>query len=177
MIHLTVYRGARDPVPVAQDDFATWNDLADEIEAMTREPPAAPAKASREVQKLSLLAFAPHRLSAPHRNAANVEAVTFMIIDVDVLGDADALAERIAALGSPALMYASPSDAPTARRVRVLAPISRDIAPDECRATRLAFAEALGLGPGCGVEGAHEAAKLFFVGRLHGTPERQIWRF
>lgn len=164
-------------MPVAEDDFATWTELADELEAMTREPSGAPANASREAQKERLLAFAPHRLAVPHRLAQNVEAVTFLVIDVDVLPDVDALVARITHLGIDALMYASPSDVPDARRVRIVAPCSREITPAECRATRYAFAEMLGLEPGQGVEGAHEAAKLFFIGRLHDTPEREIWRF
>jgi hypothetical protein len=176
-VHVTIYRGATNPTPIAQDTFPTWSELADEIEAMTDAPPLAPASADRETQKRSMLAFGPHRLSAPHRNAANVEAVTLLVIDVDTLPDLGALLERCAALGDPCMVYASPSDTPEARRVRVVAPISREIHPDDCKRTRQAFAELLGVGPGQGVEGAIEAAKLFFVGRLHGTPPRDVWRF
>jgi hypothetical protein len=59
----------------------------------------------------------------------------------------------------------------------VVAPVSKPIPPELCQRTRYGFAEALGLVPGQGVEGAHEAAKLFFCGRLHGTPPRQVWRW
>lgn len=176
-IHITVYRGAKQPEPIAQDDFPSWDALADELEAMTRELPTAPPTASAEAQKKTMLAFGPHRLREPYRCAANVEAVTLLVIDVDRLADLGALLEHVEALGAPALVYASPSDTPTARRVRVVAPMSRPLAPDECRDARQRFAELLGLAPGCGVEGAIEASKLFFIGRLHGTPEREVWRF
>lgn len=179
MIHVTIYRGAKAPVPIAQDDL-TWAELADEIIAMADELPSCPATAPPAVQKECMLAIGPHRLSTPYRRAVNVEAVTLMVIDVDGC-NADALAERLEETGIDALMYASPSDDAAgpvdARRVRVVAPIAAPIAPDACAATRYAFAEWLGLAPSCGVEGAHEAAKIFFVGRMHGTPPRQIWRF
>lgn len=176
-IHITVYRGAAQPAPIAQEDFATWPDLADELEAMARTEPTAPATASPEAQKKTLLAFGPHRLSKPYRCAANVDAVTLLVIDIDRIDDLDTLLEHVEALGSPALVYASPSDTPEARRVRVVAPMSHELAPAECRGARLRFAEVLGLAPGCGVEGAIEASKLFFAGRLHGTPARKVWRF
>lgn len=71
---------------------------------------------------------------------------------------------------------ASPSDDASApddvRRVRVVSPVSRDIEPGECSTTRRAFAERLGLEPGCGAESALDPARLFFVGGLEGTPER-----
>jgi hypothetical protein len=124
-----------------------------------------------------MIAFAPHRLrEGGTRQLADVEAVTFMVLDVDRVADVDALAQRVREY-APAMIYASPSDTPEARRVRVIAPVSREITVDECSATRLAFAKMLSLEPGCGVEGALDASKLFFVGRLHGTPKRQIWRF
>jgi hypothetical protein len=75
------------------------------------------------------------------------------------------------------LIYESPSSAPDAERVRVVVPVDRELAPSECRASRIAFAHALGLAPSCGVLGAIDAAKLFFAGRLHGTPDRRVWRW
>lgn len=188
-MHLTLYRGARQPVPLRQDDFDSWAEVVEALEDIVqREAPKPTASDlayahgdAREAQKLGLLAFAPHRLRTPYRKLENVIEVTLMVIDVDRC-NADALAERITELGIAAYMYASPSDNPLdrdpdARRVRVVAPVSRSIAVDECRATRLAFAEALGLAPGCGVEGAIDAAKLFFCGRFNGAPPRQTWIF
>lgn len=176
MIHWTVYRGGRAPEPIAQDDL-TWAELADELEAMTRELPDVPATASLEEQKLHMLAFGPHRLREPYRKLANVEHVTLLTIDVDRVADVDALVTNVAALETNALVYESPSSTPDAARVRILAPVSRPIAVAECAATRFAFAEIVGLAPGCGVEGAKDAARIFFAGRYHGTPERRVWRF
>jgi hypothetical protein len=176
MTHVTIYRGAKAPEPIDQADFPTWDAWVDELEAMLYEPPDCLEDADPATQKECMLAFAPHRLREPYRKATHVTAVTFMCIDVDAC-DPEAIAARLAALGWTAFMYASPRDAPEARRVRVLAPMSRELRPDECKAARYAFAEALGLGPGVGVEGAQEAAKLFFAGRMHGTPPRQTWRF
>jgi hypothetical protein len=170
MMHLTLYRGGRAPVPISQDDFETWDSVADSIEDLV----------SREYEdKLDMLAFAPHRLREPYRNLANVIEVTMMVIDVDVC-DANKLARYLDTLGIDALMYGSPSDDLTKsneRRVRVVAPTDKPIDVASCGPCRLSFAEALGLYPGCGVEGALDASRLFFAGRLKGTPPREVWRF
>jgi hypothetical protein len=170
IVHVTIYRGAKAPEPLAQDDLP-WPELCDEIEAMA------------EIEyddKLAMLAIGPHRLTTPYRNLANVAEVTLLVIDVDRC-DPEAVAERLREIEIDALMYASPSDDPDgpadARRVRVLAPVSRPMTKEECGRARFTFAEALGLGPGQGVEGAPDASRLFFVGRLAGTAPRQIWRF
>lgn len=193
VVHITVYRG-RSPVPIARDTFKTWRELADEIEAMTRELPDADPDAPFEEQKLQMLAFGPHRLfdddrrsdaelagrrrhDGPYRHLSNVEHVTLMGIDVDRVLHLERLAEAVGALEVPALMYESPSSTPDAPRVRIVTPISRPIAVADCAAKRFAFAEVLGLGPGCGVEGAKDAARIYFAGRYHGTPERRVWRW
>lgn len=172
-MHVTVYEGARAPEPIAQDDL-TWPDFCDEIELMAQiEYP----------DKIGMLAFAPHQLTTPYRKLENVAEVTALVIDVDrcELAPLFARLEALAEDGCASLVYTSPSDDPAgpvdARRVRVVAPVSRPIAVAECARTRFAFAEALGLMPGQGVEGAKDAAKLFFVGRLEGTAPREVWRF
>lgn len=165
--HLTLYGGAFNPVPIRVDDFDTWPDLADALEDLV----------SREyADKTSMLAFAPHRLVEPYRLLANVSHVTALVIDVDKVPDLALLAEAVEACGE-ALMYESPSSTEDAPRVRVVAPILAPHMASECRRYRQAFAELLGLGPGCGVEGAIDAAKIFFAGRLAGTPARRVWRF
>src|SRR5690606_14506768 len=65
---------------------------------------------------------------------------------------------------------------PDARRVRVCAPVTRPIAPDEIKHVRRAFAESIGIGPGCGVETADAASQIMFAGRVAGTPPRETWR-
>ena len=171
MPHITIYAGARNPRPIRQDDFADWDELADALEDL------ATRTAEPGVEKRDLTAFAPHRLRVPYRAEANVEAVTLLVLDVDVVADLDALLARCRAWSEHGLVYASPSDTPAHRKVRVVLPVTAEIAPKDSRHVRLAAAEALGLAPGCGVEGAVEAAKLFFIGGLHGTPTREVWRW
>lgn len=167
---VTVYRGAAFPEPIAQESLS-WPEVVAELRAALAEPAA---------DKTSMLAWAPHALREPLRKAANVTAVSLLVIDIDrcELAQVEAALEY---LECAALVYGSPSDdasgATDARRVRVVAPIDRDLDPELCPGARYRFAEALGLLPGSGPEGAHEAAKLFFVGRLEGTPERYVREF
>lgn len=173
-IHLTLYPGAKNPVPVSQDDFATWEELVDSLHDLIGLESGAPRGATLEEQKAQLYAIAPHRLKFPHRNEENAQEVTFVIIDIDRC-NLDALVQRVDELDIAAVIYGSPSDDPALpdRRVRVLSPATRAITPEECKHVRYAYAELLGIGPGVGVEGAQEAAKLFFIGRLHDAPERE----
>jgi hypothetical protein len=185
---ITMYRGARAPVPAVCDDLS-WGELCEEVEAMAE---------IEYANKIDMLAIGPHVLhpddrrskaertakpnpsGGPYRHLDNVAGVTVLVLDVDRC-DLAALLERAAGVGVDVLVYASPSDDPdgpdNARRVRVLAPVDRPITVEECARTRYAFAEALGLAPGCGVEGAHEAARIFFIGRVTGTAPRGVWRF
>jgi hypothetical protein len=55
--------------------------------------------------------------------------------------------------------------------------VSRPVAVAECRHLRCAFAEALGVRPLQGVEGAIDAAKIFFAGVHHGDEPRRVWRW
>jgi hypothetical protein len=165
-MHTTLYRGARNPVPLRTDQFATWDEYVDALHDIVSDTAA---------DKTALLAIGPHRLRTPYRARENVAAATCLAIDVDKC-DLKALAARI---DCAAIVYGSPSDEASgpsdARRVRVLAPVSREMTPDECGPARLAFAERLGLAPGCGVESCLDAARLYFIGRIEGTPERE-WR-
>lgn len=190
-IHVTLYRGAYAPVPISRDDFDTWDEWADSLEDLVSRESGAEPGADIEDQKRSLLAWAPHRLrdtcangadcdecgGEVHRLAANVVSLTLLVIDVDIVADANALVAAARKESEHGLVYESPSSTTDAPRVRVVVPVSRPITPDECRASRLAFAELLGLEPGSGPEGAIDAAKLFFAGRLHGTPKRKVWRW
>lgn len=177
-MHVTLYRGATNPTPLQVDEFDSWSEFADAFEDLL--DVEAPSKTE-------LLAFAPHRLREGSKRAlSNVEAVTFLVVDVDRC-NVDELVERLAAADIDAIMYGSPSDDadgdPDGRRVRIMAPMSRELTgtPEQineaCKRTRFALAEALGIEPGQGVEGAVDASKLFFVGRVEGTPARAFWRF
>ena len=179
-MHLNLYSGADGITPLSQDDFGSWPEVVASLRDLVGRVTSAPPDAPPDVQKRGLLAIAPHRLTTPRRLLANVAEVTMLVVDVDAV-DLLALADRVDALGIDALIYTSPSDdpdgPPDARRCRVVAPISRPIAVGECWRSRFAFAEMLGLAPGCGVEGAKDAARLFFCGRLHGTPDREFLVF
>ena len=175
---LTLYAGAKNPVPWAIHDNP-WEEVVACLREILTLPPPTPilredGTRDLESEKVQLPAFAPHRLTKPHRNASNVAAVTHLVLDLDRC-DADALATRIETLGIAAFVYASPSDnADSAeRRIRIVAPITREIAPAECADTRFRFAELLGIEPGQGVEGASDAARLFFIGGLEGTQARE----
>jgi hypothetical protein len=179
-MHLTLYRGARNPRPVQVDDLA-WPDVVEAVRELLDTPPPAPvhkADGTRDVatEKKALLAIAPHRLhDGATRSASAVEHVSAIVIDVDAC-DIDAVDGALRDAGIAAIVYGSPSDDATAvvRRVRVIAPTSRAMAPDECDAARLSFAERLGLAPGSGVDGALGAERLFFVGALANTPAREL---
>lgn len=181
MAVVTVYSGARSSnVPVDSADLE-WSEFCDEIEALANELTTAPEKATPKEQKRRLVAWSPHRLRIPYRLLANVDAVTMLVLDVD--NDKtpehvhpEPVAAALEAAGVAALLYESPSSTAEHPKFRVIVPITSEIAPDDCRATRFALAEALGLEPGCGVEGAIDASKIFFAGRLHDTEERRVWR-
>jgi len=166
---LTLYRGAKRPTPIRVDEIPDWPEtVAAVTELAARSAPT----------KLELLAIGPHRLRPGGKRCnADVEAVSLLAIDVDRCNTTD-LVTALATAGVAALIYGSPSDDPDgpedARRVRVVAPVTRELAPAECAPARLAFAEVCGLGPGVGVEKCLAPAQLFFVGRLDGTAERNV---
>lgn len=162
---VTLFAGARTNQPHAVEDW-TWDAFADEVEALCDE--------HERPAKTDLLALGPYRLrdGATRSNEA-VEAVTVLALDVDHIDSIARLKKRLKAAGHAALVYGSPSDDPKGdRRVRVLAPLTRELAPDECGPARAAFAESLGLEPGCGVGKCLDPARLFFVGRVAGTEPR-----
>jgi hypothetical protein len=171
---VTVYRGARSKTPADVADL-DWSDLADELEALANEPTKAPADADPAEQKRQLVAWSPHDLSVPYCTAANVRAVTALVLDVDH-GDPSDVAARLDAEQLAGFLYESPTSTDEHRKFRVVVPTTATIDPASCRSTRIALAEALGLEPGCGVEETGDPSRIFFAGRLHGTRERETWR-
>jgi hypothetical protein len=181
-VHLTLYKGARNPVPEDQADFDSWRECADAIkdivaDVVTVSDAITDPEERMAAAKLRMLAIGPYRLSKPKRANENVVEISMIVLDVDHVERLDALLANVDALGEPALVYASPSDTPEARRVRVIAPLDEPIAPERCAVTRFWLAERLGLAHGCGVERAHEPSRIFFAGRLEGTPPRDVWEF
>lgn len=163
------------PSPLAEreDTFPTWGEVIDAIEDLVQvEAP----------EKNGLYSIGPYVLTVgpngrKRRSNAAVLAVTCMMLDVDRPGPGgvQGLQARLRELDVPALIYGSPSDTPEARRVRVMAPLSRPLAPEECARTRVAFANALGLRPDCGVMECLDPARIFYCGRVEGTPPRYFW--
>lgn len=166
--------------PAVESDL-TWT----EVVATLRE------LCTREAEyKTALPAWGPYRLKrqrssysnnpstkALPRANENVDHVSLHVLDVDRC-DADALWRTVVAEVPRALMYSSPSDDPTkrdARRVRLVIPAPTPVPARFVADARLDLAEALGLLPGSGVEGAIDAARVLFAGRIAGTSARQVW--
>lgn len=177
-MRITLYKGITETTPIDAHDF-TWDELCTQLSEAVNTPPDAPEKAAPKRQKERMLAFSPHALhERQSRSRAAVERVTALVIDVDRC-DGAALCGAIEALGVTAFVYESPSSPNDdgTDRVRVVAPTTRDMLPAECDPVRLVFAEMLGLDPDeSGVAGALGAERIFFLGRLHGSPERSVWR-
>lgn len=134
--------------------------------------------AAEAPSKGELPAIGPFVLRPGERRAdAAVEAVTLLALDVDDLPAAElpTLLEKLAPLAAAA--HSSPSDggpgAPK-RKLRVYALPSRPIAPSECRRTRSGLASLLGVNID---RAALNPSRIFYVGRLSGTAERECWAF
>lgn len=172
---VTLYRGARNPRPLDAGSF-TWDELVVELEALANKPSGAPPDADVEEQKKQMLAFAPHVLRPGTTRALDtVESVTLLVLDVDDGSDPEAVRANLEELGAAGFIYESAKSTDEKPRFRVVSPLVEPIAPDRCYETRKAFAELLGLGPGCGVEGAQDESKIFFLGKAHGTRDRRTW--
>ena len=170
MTTLTVYAGARATTPAAVDAL-TWDAFCDEVEALAREE-------SQHTDKRDLPAFGPYRLrDGATRAAANVVAMSDVAaIDVDRDVDLAALRERIHELGVAAIVHGSPSDDPaaSARKVRVYVKLDAEHAPSDAWRVRAGVAAMLGVT--CDPSTSN-ADRVFFCGRLAGTPARYVERF
>ena len=170
MTTLTVYAGARATTPAAVDAL-TWDAFCAEVEALAREE-------SQHTDKRDLPAFGPYRLrDGATRAAANVVAMSDVAaIDVDRDVDLAALRERIHELGVAAIVHGSPSDnaSSTARKVRVYVKLDAEHAPSDAWRVRAGVAAMLGVT--CDPSTSN-ADRVFFCGRLAGTPERYVERF
>lgn len=172
---VTLYSGARSQRPLDAGAF-TWPELVSELTVLANKPSGAPADADVEEQKKQMLAFAPHALRPGAARALDtVEAVTALVLDIDNGGDPERIVERLEALGAAGFIYESAKSTDEAPRFRVVSPVVEPIAPERCRETRQAFAELLGFEPSCGVAGAIDASKIFFLGKAHGTRDRKTW--
>ncbi len=166
-IHATLYECAHTPAPASRDTFDTWEEFTEALTDLTRVE--APTKAQCPY-------FGPYALEGETRNDANVSALSCVVVDVDALASVDALLSSLDAEGVEAFVYESPSSTDDAPRVRIVCPTTRPITRAEAAHTRLALAEALGLAPGSGVDGALPASLGFYAGRVRGTRERKTWQ-
>jgi hypothetical protein len=169
---ITLYPHARTATPAMAEDM-TWPEFVDTITVEAQRE--APALADPQEAKKMMLSWSPVRL-APGRGRSNaaVEAVTALALDVDA-GDPDAVVAALEAKGWAGLIYESPRSTPEAPRFRVVSPVAHDIPPEICATTRQAYAEAIGLGPDVGIEECLEPARVMFIGKLAGDPDRRVW--
>lgn len=102
------------------------------------------------------------------RHDANLQAVTGVEGDYDagVIQPADAAA-LLAMHGLEAIIYTSPSHTPAAPRWRVLAPLSRDHAPDARRELTARLNGALG---GILAPESFTASQTYYIGAVTGVP-------
>ena len=165
---ITVYAGARNAEPAARDAL-TFDALEHEIRALCE------AEATVE-DKRDLVAFGPYRLAeGATRSADAVESMgDVVMLDVDALDDVEALVGRLA--GVDAIVHTTPSDDPTGdgpRKVRIYVRADAEHGPDDVAKVRLGVAAAIGVDTD---PATLNADRIGFVGRLAGTPPRQVWR-
>lgn len=188
-IRTCLFDGARQTIPGQHNDFDTFAEFADDLTERLlpcegqrlRNTPGESSSDHAKRVKATLPYLAPYALAEGHsRCDENVEALTLLVSDFDACDLYD-VCSRIGEADIAGVVYASPTDAPDGpadkRRCRVIVPVSREILPNECRHTRLAFAEALGLKPGCGADGVLPASIGFFVGRMPDAAEREHYTF
>ena len=167
-VSVSVFAGARSPMPAARD-VLSWGAFCDEIAALCREETSA-------TDKRDLVAFGPYRLrdGAP-RSAANVERMAAVaMLDVDGV-DLDALRARLAELGVSAIVHGTPNDDPAGvRKARIYVQLDGEHDPADAGRVRDAVAALLGVQHD---PATRNADRLGFIGRLAGTPERYVERF
>jgi hypothetical protein len=168
VLNLTVYRGARDPSPLAKP-LVPWEALCAEVETLCAEESAA-------TDKRDLIAFGPYKLrDGTTRAAANVEIMAALCtLDIDG-GDLPALRGRLTEVGADAIIHGSPSDEPNGtRKVRVFVRLDREHSPADAGAVRDRVAALLGVTHD---PSTRNADRIFFCGRLAGTEPRYVERF
>lgn len=167
-IALSVFAGARATTPAARDAL-TWDAFCDEIAALCQRRTTA-------TDKRDLIAFGPYRLrDGATRAAANVERMASVAaLDLDSV-DLDALRARLAGLGVSAIVHGSPSDDEHGtRKARIYVQLDREHDPADAGRVRDAVAALLGVQHD---PATRNADRIFFCGRLAGTPPRFVERF
>lgn len=169
-ITVTAFAGSKAPQgkPLV---YSTWPEFAAEIANMARTS-IAPVRDQ-------LVAFAPCHFASNYRNGANAFASTAAVIDCDKLTHERyaSILHQLERARLDAVVYTSPSDGaePGIRRCRVIVRTDRPIAPSESRLLRRGLANDLEVAGDPSCEG--DAARLFFIGRIAGTPPREVHTF
>jgi hypothetical protein len=106
-IHVTIFRGAKDPEPDGTID-APWPALLREFDG---------ALNTEAAYKKELFAFGPYRLrDGSARGDANVVERTLIALDSDKGADPEAFVERLRGLGLAGYVYTTPGDTPDLRK-------------------------------------------------------------
>jgi hypothetical protein len=173
MIKFNRFANAYTKAPAEQAE-TDWAGLCARLTRLTK---ATAKPGDPKQRKKELPAWTAADMTEAYNNDENTRALTALPIDVDTAPDS--LIDVLEASCLSLFVYASPSDPNPdgTRRLRIVAELSRPIAPAEVEHARLALAEHLGIGPGQGVESAKAVSQVMFAGRLHGTPKRDVWQF
>lgn len=160
-MRITLYPSMSRPISVD----TSWEELSAELQCLVGE---------EKPTKMGLPKIAPHVIKEGRtRSNASVEVMTGVVLDLDNNPNVQALIGRIASMGVRAVIYGTPGDTPEFRKVRVWLD-SPEHGPDRCRELRIRAAQALGVQID---SSALDASRLFFAGRLPGTPPRLYQTF
>lgn len=160
-MRITLYQSMSKPVSVD----TSWEELVAELQCLIEE--------ERPV-KTRLPKIAPHVIrEGQTRSNDAVEVMTGVVLDLDNNPNVPALMNRIATMGIRAVVYGTPGDTPEFRKVRVWLD-SPEHGPEKCREMRVRASQALGVQID---SSALDASRLFFAGRLPGTPPRLYQAF
>lgn len=190
-IHVAFQPNAyRDPVPAgAGGTFDSFVSVLRELVDTEHACADLADRRSVDAAKASMPAVIPARLS-PERMAARlergektargsevVEGSALVGLDIDK-APAEAIAvalERLKAGNVAAVVHGSPTDGvdPSVRKVRIYVQADRELGPSEIWPARVAWATALGLREWLDPQ-TSDPSRLFFAGRLAGTPPREF---
>jgi hypothetical protein len=166
LISVALYHGAKANTPTRVDEML-WSEL---VACLTE------AVEDENAEKTNLLAWSPVSFRGIQRRAdKNIAAVHALVLDVDATASAAEVKDALERASLAAMIYTSPSDPGDGTRFRVVAPTTRPMTAEECGRARVAFADAIGLDPACGVAKTLDPSRIFFVGRVTSTEPRSYW--
>lgn len=173
------YSGAWDARPT-KPISGEWARFVEGLRQGVQRTVPAPKDSSEEAwqeAKAQLPGFICTAFDGRRRNV-NAGSHTAIVIDVDDVPDEAVLIAQLQRWQCVA--YESPSShcRGNGLRLRVVAAITEAVPPHAVKSARAAFARELGLDPAaCGVDKANAVSQIMFIGRVDGTPERQLWSY